>query len=462
MPAKVTSANNTVAMARGYLVAERPVTSWASYQSQGGGSAYEKALDSHATQVIAAIRAAGLRGRGGAGFPTAIKWQTVRDSPATTKYVICNAGEGEPGTFKDRWLLRNNPYQVIEGLAIAMYAVGAKQAYIGIKAGFDSEIAATQRAVDEMRAVGIADGIEVVPGPDEYLFGEEKAMLEVLEGGLPLPRVFPPYVHGLFAATYGGPSERENNPTVVNNVETLAHVTHIIDHGATWFRSFGIAETPGTMIFTISGDVQRPCVRELPLGVTLRQLIDDVAGGLGPGRRVKAIFPGVANAVITERLLDVPLGFDTMRAAGSSLGSAGFIVYDDTACMVKATSNFSRFLHIESCNQCVPCKLGSGEITERLERLLAGTAERRDLDEIGEIAAWVTNGQRCYLATSEQLLAWSVIDALPEDFRAHVEGTCRLRHDLVLPKIIDYVPEQGFVFDSFYDRKQPDWTYQLS
>jgi NADH:ubiquinone oxidoreductase subunit F (NADH-binding) len=282
-----------------------------------------------------------------------------------------------------------------------------------------------------------------------------------VEGGLPLPRVLPPYLHGLFTGAVGGPSETLNHPTVVNNVETLAHVTHIVRRGAEWFRSRGTADTPGTMVFTVSGDVQRPIVTEQPLGITLRDLIHEVAGGPPSGRRVKAVLPG-AGAVLTEPRLDTPLEFGAMRRAGSGLGSGGFIVYDDSECMVQALYTFSRFLYVESCNQCPPCKTGSRWITERLERLLAGEAERHHLDEIHAATTWVTNAARCYLASSESIVTASIMDAFPEEFEAHLTGTCSLRHDLIVPKMLDYVPGQGFVYDETYSRKQPDWTYALT
>lgn len=438
---------------------DTPITSLDEYLARGGGKAYERALQIGPEAVIEEVRRAGLRGRGGAGFPTAVKWAGVRADPATPRYICANGAEGEPGTFKDRYLLRMNPYQVIEGLAIGAFAIGAEKAYLCTKRRFEPEVAALQRALDEMNArTKIARNIELVLGPDEYLFGEEKALLEVIEGGLPLPRVFPPRMHGLFSAPFGGPSEELNHPTVVNNVETLAHVTHIIARGSNWYRTIGSPDTPGTMIFTISGDVQRPTVVELPLGLTLGYLLFEVAGGPLPGRRIKAVLPG-AGQVMTPPLWDTPVGFDTLRAAGGSLGSGGFVVYDDTACMVQALYTFSRFLHIESCNQCPPCKIGSRWITERLERLLAGTARQDDLDEIQAASGWVNNASRCYLATEESVITQSMLTFFPEEFAAHLVSTCQLSHDLIVPKMTEYVPGQGFSYDLDYYRKRPDWSY---
>lgn len=442
------------------LLPDQPVTSLDEYRKLGGLEAYEKARKSGPEDVISALRGANLRGRGGAGFPTAIKWSGVRNSEASRRYICCNAAEGEPGTFKDRWLMRHNPYQLLEGLAIGMQVIGAQAGYICLKRNFKPETEALRRAMDELRPeLPPVEDMELVLGPDEYLFGEEKAMLEVIEGGLPLPRVFPPYVHGLFGGTYGGPSDRQNNPTVVNNVETLSHVPHIINRGADWFRSFGTDETPGTMVFTVSGDVQRPLVRELPLGLTLRELVFDIAGGPAEGRKVKAVFPGVANAVITGDMLETPLGFDSMKKAGSALGSAGFVVYDDTACMVQVAHEFSRFLYVESCNQCPPCKIGSRRITERLERFLNGGSTPQDIDDIWETTTWVENNQRCYLATSEAVVMYSVVHAFRDEFMEHVNDTCDRRHDIVIPKMTDYAEGKGFTYDLRYSRKQPDWSY---
>lgn len=442
------------------LSGDAPVDSLDAYLARGGGEAFQRARASDPATIVDELRRAGLRGRGGAGFPTGVKWSGVRTDPAPTKFVCANGAEGEPGTFKDRYLLRMNPYQVIEGLAIARHVLGARRAYLGVKGLFVREIATIRNALDELGARSdMAEGVELVLGPDEYLFGEEKALLAVVEGGLPLPRVFPPHVHGLFGQAYGEPTEETHNPTVVDNVETLAHVTQIVRHGAEWFRSFGTPDTPGTMVFTVSGDVQQPLVTELPLGLTLRQLVEVVAGGPPPGRRIKAVFPGLANAVLTKDHLDTTLSFDAMRRAGSALGSGGFVVYDDTACMVHVAWLFSHFLHVESCGQCPPCKLGSKRITERLARLLDGSGEHRDVDEILATVPWVPSGQRCSLATSESVVVDSILAAFPEDFEAHLRGRCDLAHDRVLPKMTDYVPGVGFTYDETYLQKQPDWTY---
>jgi NADH:ubiquinone oxidoreductase subunit F (NADH-binding) len=433
-----------------------PIASLDAYRERGGGRGLERALADQPELVIDALQASGLRGRGGAGFPTSIKWRGVKRSDASPKYMVANGAEGEPGTFKDRYLMRRNPYAVIEGLAIAAHVIGVERAFLCVKRGFEPELRAVRQALEEAQAAWpAARAIEIVAGPDEYLFGEEKAMLEVIEGGLPLPRVLPPYMHGLFSGAYGGVS---GNPTVVDNVETLAHAANIAARGAEWFRSFGTEDTPGTLIFTVSGDVQRPVVRELPAGITLRQLIDGHAGGVS-GSAVKAVLSGVANAVIEPAMLDIPLGFDAMKRAGTGLGSAGFIVYDDGACMVDAAYWCSRFLHVESCNQCPPCKMGSREITQRLKKILDGEGSRDDIEDILHVATWTPNSARCFLATEESVMVSSIVRAYERDFIAHLAGNCRLRHGQGVPKMVEYDDERGFTYDTNYIRKQPDWTY---
>ncbi len=439
---------------------EGPVTTLAEYRKRGGLQGWARAQEVAPQELIDAIRVAGLRGRGGAGFPTAIKLQGALDAPAHRKFAVCNAAEGEPGTFKDRLLMRHNPYLILEGLAITAQAIGAERAYIATKARFTREAAGLERAIAELAAeTSIGDRIELVRGPDEYLFGEEKALLAVVEGGLPLPRVFPPYIHGLFAGAYGGPNDHENNPTVASNAETMAHITNIATYGPDWFRSQGTESSPGTTIFTVSGDVKQPTVVELPYGLTLHQLIYDHAGG-PRDQRVKAVLAGTASEVITADLLDTAIDFDAMKSAGVGVGSGGFIVYDETACMVQVARDFSHFLYVESCNQCPSCKIGSHKITAHLDDVLAGTASRHDVEEIHQVAGWVTGGHRCALPVSEQMLMYSIVERFQKDFLAHLDGTCRLRHDMPLPKLVDYEPGRGFVYDEHYDEKRADWTYR--
>lgn len=456
-----------------FLLPEEPITSLDAWLETGvGGQGIEAAHRLGPTAVIEEVSRSGLRGRGGGGFPTGRKWAGIAADQSSRRYLVVNGAEGEPGTFKDRALLRANPYQVVEGLTIAALAVGATEVYVGVKASFRQEYEALTRAVAEFQQAGICTSctVSVVGGPDEYLFGEEKALLEVIEGKPPLPRWFPPYEHGLFAV---GPQEGWEagprsgprptvpapNPTLVNNVETLANVPHILVHGADWFRSMGTEDSPGTIVATVVGDVVAPDVGEVELGTSLRDVIDAVGSGPMPGRSVKAVFSGVANPVVTAENLDIPVSHEGFKAVGSGMGAAGFIVYDDTACMVAAALRLSRFLSVESCGQCPPCKLGSGAITSRLERIEAGEGT---VDDIGAIHGWlerVTDGSRCYLATEERLMVNSVLAAFPEEFAAHLEQqACPLPGDRPIPKLVDLAGGVA-TYDDRYWKKQPDWTY---
>lgn len=421
-----------------------------------GGKALSDALARGPEAVIDEVKRSGLRGRGGAGFPTGVKWKSVRDNPSAIKYAVCNAAEGEPGTFKDRWLIRRDPYQVLEGLAIAAYAIGAERAFVVAKETYTRELAALTRALDEMTAADVIGPvpIEIVTGPDVYLLGEEKGMLESIEGKEPMPRIFPPYRIGLFARS-GSP-----NPTLVNNVETLATIPAIVRGGADWFRSIGTEKSPGTMVFTLVGDVRVPGLYELPLGTPLSELIYEIGGGPAPGRRIKAVFAGAAHAPLTENQLDVTLDYEAMKDAGSGLGSGGFIVYDDSTCIVEATLAFSRFLYIESCAQCSPCKKNSEEITNALERIDDGEGNENDIETALGRCASVAKGALCYLPVGESLIVKGVIEAFRDELTAHLGHKCELRRDLQFPKLVDFDDSTGtFTFDDSYSRKQPDWTY---
>jgi NADH:ubiquinone oxidoreductase subunit F (NADH-binding) len=456
----------------GHLLPAAPLRTLEAYLQEGGGRGLERAVELGPAATIEEVSRSGLRGRGGAGFPTGRKWATVAAQRAERRYLVANGAEGEPATFKDRALLRANPYQLVEGLVIAAFAVGVDGVYVALKAQFAEEAERLTAAIQEMQSAGICRDCEITIalGPDEYLFGEEKALLEVIEGKSPLPRLFPPYEHGLFATDVHSGWEGSGtsavrlpsggaNPTVVNNVETLSNVPHILARGADWFRSLGTEGSPGTVVATVVGDVVRPGVGEVELGTPLRDVIEGVGGGTTPGRRVKAVFSGVANAVLTEASLDLPLDHAAFEAAGSGLGAAGFMVFDDTACMVEIARMISRFLYIESCGQCPACKRGSEEITAALERVEAGAADERT---IGDLAGWlrkVTDGNRCFLAVEEQQVVASVLERFGEEVAEHLAaGRCPRPRPLELPKLVD-LRDGIAVYDHDHARKQPDWTY---
>lgn len=454
------------------LLADPSVTTLDDHLARGGGVALRRALEIGPDATIAELTNAGLRGRGGAGFPTGVKWRSVLGGGGRHRYAVCNSAEGEPGTFKDRALLRANPYQVLEGLLIAAHTVGAIEAFMALKASFEAETAGVQAALAEVEEAGwLGDlTLKVVTGPEEYLFGEEKALLEVIEGNEPLPRWLPPYIHGLYATApqlgwqaaepqLGHARGHEANPTLVNNAESLAQAAWILAHGAEEFRALGTESSPGTVICTVVGDAALPAVVEVPMGTPLRDVLA-MCGAPREGRQVKAAFPGVANAVVTGEQIDTPLTYEHFEAAGSGLGAAGFIVYDDSACMVEVAAMISRFLYVESCGQCPPCKLGSGHITETLERIRDGDGAEADLDRIQERLRMVTDGNRCYLPVQERTVVASILRSFPEDVAAHLDGWCpSQRTDVPIPKVVD-IADGSVAYDERQANKQPDWTYR--
>ena len=457
-----------------FLLDGDPVRSLDDFQRRGGGQAFAAATQVEPEALVALITDSGLRGRGGAGFPTGRKWAGIRAAGPGRRFAVCNADEGEPGTFKDRALIRHDPYRVLEGLAISGYAVGADAAYIATKASYAQEAELLATAIEEAHAAGLfADlRITLVLGPDEYLFGEEKALLEVIEGNDPLPRLLPPYEHGLFATdiqtgwqAVDAPSgvgqsggRGQPNPTLVNNAETLAHVPCIVLEGAEQFRTVGTAESPGTTIATVVGDVQRAYVGEIELGTPFSELIER-AGGPHPGRRLVAAFSGVANGVLPASRFDAPVSYEGLAAAGSGLGSAGFVVYDDTACIVEVARTLSRFLYVESCGQCRSCKFGSGEITRHLDTLMEGAGTEADIEIIGARLLTVTDQTRCFLAAEEQAMVSSILREFPEEFALHLEGRCSVPERRIdVPKLVD-VADGVATYDLRQGLKQPDWTY---
>jgi NADH:ubiquinone oxidoreductase subunit F (NADH-binding) len=362
-----------------------------------------------------------------------------------------------------------NPYQVLEGLQIAAETVGAIHAFVGVKRSFTTQVAALERAAAEMTAAGVLGSlpVSIVTGPDEYLFGEETGLLEVVEGNDPLPRELPPYLMGLFATTppvgwSAGAAVDDtltgSNPTLVTNVETLANVPPILARGAAWYRSLGTDESPGVVVVTVVGDTVRAGVAEVELGTPLAEAIATIGGGVPAGREVKAVLSGVANPVLTAADLDTPLSYEAMAALGSGLGACGFIVFDDTRDMVSVARMVSRFLFVESCGQCPACKYGTGEVTAYLNRIARGEGESRHVELIGARLETVTDANRCYLGTQEQRVIASLLRAFPDDFVAHLEGAPPA--DVIpVPVLVD-LRDGVATYDHRHARKQPDWTYK--
>lgn len=430
------------------------VASLDSYVTSGGGKGLTRAREMGSDAVVEALTESGLRGRGGAGFPTGTKWRSLL-SVGGEKFVVCNAAEGEPATFKDRLLMRRNPYAVIEGTAIASQTIGARRAYVGVKEDFKPEIEAISKAMDEMRGAGMLEGVELelVRGPDRYLYGEETGLLGVIDGRGPFPTETRPFMLGPFATS------SSTNPTLVNNVETLANVPSILTRGPEWFRSVGTESSPGTMLFTVAGDVEREGVFEMPMGTPLRELIDEHAGGVREGAEPKAVLPGSSSSVVRPDMLDLPLDFDVFRRAGTGLGAGGFAVYDETACMVEVTRLFSRFLHVESCAQCPACKLHSGSINDLVTSLHDGSGSIGDLEEMVALADKVTDGQKCALPTGTKLVVLSLVQAFADEFAEHGSGECPRPRTIEFPKLVDLDEGAGkFLYDGLYESTSPQWT----
>ncbi len=437
------------------LLPNRPLLDLDDYVAAGGGAGLAALLDADRDEVVARVEESGLRGRGGAGFRTGTKWRSIVDTATDeglSVALVVNAAEGEPGTAKDRALLTTNPFQVLEGILIARWAVGAERIIVGTKARATAVSLALDAAVAAAVEAGWpgADVVEVVRGPDEYLYGEETAMLEVIEGNLPLPRHLAPWINGLFTQS------ADPSLALVNNVETLANVPAIVARGPDWFRSLGTDDTPGTMVFTLSGDVQASGCWELPLGVTVRTVVEDIGGAVDP----KFVITGVSSRVVTPDRFDTPTGFDAMASVDLGLGSAGFVAYGADHCVVRVAATLARFLSVEQCGQCNACTLGTTAILEALERIDAGDGSRTDVDELARWAGRVTDQARCALPIGAQLLVASLLEDFADEVAAHLGDACWSTREPMVPKIADVDLDSGEVtFDPDYHRKRDDWTY---
>ncbi|MFQ5946675.1 MAG: NADH-quinone oxidoreductase subunit NuoF [Anaerolineae bacterium] len=401
------------------------------YREHGGYSALVKAVEEHTPEeIIDLVKASGLRGRGGAGFPTGRKWGFVPQDQGS-KYVVCNADESEPGTFKDRQILHGNPHQLLEGIAICAYAVGAETAYVYCRAEFKGPAQRFETAISEARAAGylgsdvLGSGfsleIYVHLGAGAYICGEETALLESIEGRLGQPRMRPP-----FPATSG----LYGRPTVVNNVETLALVPPIVELGTDWFSGIGTEKSKGPKIFCLSGDVVRPGNYELPLGTTFRELIFRHGGGVPGDRAIKAILPAGASApLLTADQLDVAMDFESVIEAGSMLGSASIIVMDETRCMVWAALKMERFFEDESCGKCTPCREGTYWLSRVLEDLETGQGSRSDIDLLLSVCDEISGKVLCPLGDFATSPVTSSILHFRDEYEAHVElGRCPFRN----------------------------------
>jgi NADH-quinone oxidoreductase subunit F len=447
---------------RGRVLHPDPLTSLEQYRAVGGLYGLDVSLAMSPDEIVATIAQSGLRGRGGAGFPTGRKWQTVAGNtlggpPAT---VIVNGAEGEPGTFKDRSILRHNPYQVVEGALIAAHAVHADRVIIALKHSFTTEVERTRAAIAEMRAAQVLPtsiACSDFEGPDEYLYGEETALLETIDGRGPFPRVVPPYRVGLL----GDDTHHRVGvgPALVNNLETIANIPSIVAHGAPWFRSIGTADSPGTVVCTVTGDVNRHGVGEVAMGTPLWHVLETI--GSGPVAPVKAVISGVANPILRGDQLDVPVSHEGMRSVGGGLGSAGFIVFARPTDMVAVAAGIARFLSVESCGQCTPCKIDGTDLATLLGRLARSNATIADLAAIEKRIGTVGFGARCYLATQQETVLTSIFDQFGDEFDAHVTGHAPPAEPVLVAELLD-IHDQRAILDERHRRKQPDWSYRAT
>jgi len=411
-------------------IGERDLTDIETYKQLGGFGALEKALRQMTPEaVMNEVSGSNLRGRGGAGFPTGKKWSFL-PKDGRPRYLVCNSDEAEPGTFKDRMLLEKTPFQIIEGLLISAYAINAAQIFMYIRGEFLEGYRTFRRAVEAAalqgyvgkRILGTDFSMDIIVhrGAGAYICGEETAMLESLEGKRGEPRLKPPFPAN--AGLYG-------MPTVVNNVETACCVPHIVERGARWFASIGPEKCPGPKIISVSGHVNRPGNYEVAMGIPARELIEEYAGGLFPGRRLKAIQPGGgSSAAIFEEDLDTGIDFDSLAAKRTMLGSGGFVVMDDTTCLVRASQTLARFFEHESCGQCTPCREGGQWVARMVSRLEAGEGSDNDIRILNTINNTITGTNLCPLGDSIMPFLASVLKRFPAEFAAHVkEAGCPFR-----------------------------------
>jgi NADH-quinone oxidoreductase subunit F len=394
------------------------------YIANGGYQALPKVLrECSPQQVIETVIASDLRGRGGAGFPAGRKWSFMPKEPEVQKYVCVNTDEGEPGTFKDRELVEKDPHQIIEGVIIASYAVGATRAFVYIRGEFFLGVKRWIKAIDDAYAKGFLGknilgsefslDLSVHRGAGAYICGEETALIESLEGKRGEPRKKPPYPANV--GLWG-------KPTLVHNVETLANIPHIINRGAQWYAGIGTPKSTGPKIFCISGHVRNRGVFELPLGVSLREIIEEHAGGMAFDKKLKAVIPGGASTpMLTAKQLDTPMAFETLEAAGTMLGTGAIIAMNEGTCMVDVARRLMRFFAHESCGRCVPCRVGTQRMLDILERVEGGKGRVGDISRLEELANGIRGRTFCPMGDAAVSPVLSGLKLFRDEYDYHVK-----------------------------------------
>lgn len=397
------------------------------YLARDGYSALAKALTGDPAAVVAEIIDSKMRGRGGAGFPTGVKWETCRNAAGSPKYVICNADEGDPGAFMDRALLESNPHQMLEGLILAAYAVGANEAYIYVRAEYPLAITRLHTAIGQAREKGFLGAavlgseynldITVFQGSGAFVCGEETALISSIEGNAGIPNHRPPFpaVSGLWG-----------KPTIINNVKTLSYVPHIIRNGADWFKNIGTPGSPGTAVFALAGKVVSTGLAEVPMGTTVRTLVYDVGNGIKNEKQFKAVqIGGPSGGCLPESALDLPIDFDSLKEAGAMMGSGGLVVLDEDDCMVEIARFFLEFTQHESCGKCTFCRLGTKQMLDILTDITQGRGTTEDIDLLWDLAEDIKIGSLCALGKTAPNPVLSTIRFFRNEYEAHIqEGRC--------------------------------------
>ncbi|MBF0511203.1 MAG: NADH-quinone oxidoreductase subunit NuoF [Candidatus Omnitrophica bacterium] len=404
------------------------------YLKDGGYEALRRVLTGMTqAQVIEEIKKSNLRGLGGAGFPTGMKWSFIPAQNPKPKYLVVNGDEGEPGTFKDKQILEKDPHAVLEGMIITCYAIGAHKAYVYIRGEYTKSLEILQGALKEayqakylgqgIMGTGFSLDMVIHPGAGAYICGEETALLESLEGKKGFPRLKPPFpaVVGLFGC-----------PTVINNIETMACVAPIISKGAEWYAKLGSEKNGGNRLYSVSGHVEKPGVYELPLGISLREIIYNHAGGILNGRGLKAVIPGGISApILKAQEIDVKMDFDSLKSAGTMAGSGGIMVMDETTDMVRAAMIAARFFAHESCGQCSPCREGSGWVYRILKRIYEGQGQPRDLKNLPGIVNNIGGNTICAFGDAVTMCVGSYVAKFREEFEAKIRNS--IRDDAIRP-----------------------------
>ena len=406
------------------------------YIAKGGYEALDKALKMPPTEIIEVIKESGLRGRGGAGFPTWHKWEVCRNTRGRPKYIICNGDEGDPGAFMDRALLESDPHSVIEGMIISAYAVGAHRGYIYVRAEYPLAVHRVRLALRQVRRLGLLGknifgsdfnfDIKLFQGSGAFVCGEETALIASLEGRQGLPQHRPPFpsVSGL-----------NGKPTLIDNVKTLAYVPGIIKNGSAWFSGIGTEGSKGTAVFALAGKVVNTGLTEVPMGTTLRQIIFDVGGGIPGGKRFKAVqIGGPSGGCLPESAIDLPIDFDSLREAGAMMGSGGMVVLDEDDCMVEVARYFLEFTQRESCGKCTMCRLGTKQMLDILEDITRGRGRMEDIDTLYNLAQDIKEGSLCGLGKTAPNPVLTTLNYFRDEYEAHIkEGRCPalMCHDLI-------------------------------